>query len=58
MQKLRYIANTSMVLEKVSDIGKIRDDQEGEDEGRYAKKFLPVPADSKRAQFILSSSKE
>jgi len=26
MQKLRYIANTSMVLEKVSDIGKIRDD--------------------------------
>ena len=46
-----------MVLEKVSDIGKIRDDQEGEDEGRYAKKFLPVPADSKRAQFILSSSK-
>jgi len=26
MQKLRYIGNTSMVLEKVSDIGKIRDD--------------------------------
>jgi len=30
VQKLRYIGNTSMVLEKVSDIGKIRDDQEGE----------------------------
>jgi hypothetical protein len=24
MRKLRYIGNTSMVLEKVSDIGKIR----------------------------------
>ncbi len=26
--------------------------------GRYAKKFLPIPADNKRTQFILSSSKE
>jgi len=33
VQKLRYIGNTSMVLEKVSDIGKIRDDQGEEDEG-------------------------
>jgi hypothetical protein len=36
---LRYIGNTSLVLEKISDIGKIRDDQGAENEGEICKEI-------------------